>query len=110
MSKTVQGYGELFQGYPDVVGVDGLCDMLGGISKKMAYRLLADGQIRSVKIGRSYKIPKVFVTEYLLEQSTDMGWISSQPCGSVGAADGRPPNADGMLCGENPAMAGAHSS
>ena len=39
--------------------------MLGGISKKLAYRLLADGDILSVRVGRSYKIPKVSVIAYL---------------------------------------------
>ena len=40
--------------------------MLGGISRKLAYRLLADDEIRSVKVGRTYKIPKACVIEYLL--------------------------------------------
>ena len=31
----------LFENYPDVVEVDELCQMLGGISKKLAYQLLA---------------------------------------------------------------------
>ena len=39
--------------------------MLGGISRKLAYRLLADGHIYSVKVGRSYKIPKISVIAYL---------------------------------------------
>ena len=30
----------MFESYPDVVTVDQLCLMLGGISKKLAYRLL----------------------------------------------------------------------
>ena len=30
----------MFEDYPDVVDVDGLCKMLGGISRKLAYRLL----------------------------------------------------------------------
>lgn len=59
----------MFREYPDVVDVDDLCKMLGGISKKLAYRLLADQEIRSVRIGRSYKIPKVYVIEYLTQIS-----------------------------------------
>ena len=59
----------MFREYPDVVDVDDLCKMLGGISKKLAYRLLADKEIRSVRIGRSYKIPKVYVIEYLTQVS-----------------------------------------
>lgn len=49
----------IFENYPDVVEVDDLRKMLGGISKKLAYRLLADQEIRSVRVGRAYKIPKV---------------------------------------------------
>lgn len=57
---------QMFEKYPDVVEVDDLRVMLGGISKKLAYRLLADQEIRSVRVGRSYKIPKICVIEYLM--------------------------------------------
>lgn len=57
---------EMFGKYPDVVAVDELCEMLGGISKKLAYRLLGDQEIKSVRIGREYKIPKPCVIEYLM--------------------------------------------
>ena len=56
----------MFENYPDVVEVDDLRKMLGGISKKLAYRLLSDQEIRSVRVGRAYKIPKICVIEYLL--------------------------------------------
>ena len=59
----------MFESYPDVVDVDGLCKMLGGISRKLAYRLLIDQEIKSVRIGRSYKIPKICVIEYLTQTS-----------------------------------------
>ena len=55
-----------FENYPDVVEVDDLRKMLGGISKKLAYRLLSDQEIRSVRVGRTYKIPKICVIEYLM--------------------------------------------
>lgn len=56
----------MFDQYPDVVEVDDLRKMLGGISKKLAYRLLTEQEIRSVKVGRAYKIPKICVIEYLM--------------------------------------------
>lgn len=56
----------MFENYPDVVEVDDLRKMLGGISKKLAYRLLSDQEIRSVRVGRAYKIPKICVIEYLM--------------------------------------------
>ena len=55
----------MFEGYPDAADVDGLCKMLGGISRKPAYRLLIDQKIKSARIGRSYKIPQICVIEYL---------------------------------------------
>lgn len=56
----------MFENYPDVVEVDDLRKMLGGISKKLAYRLISDQEIRSVRVGRTYKIPKICVIEYLM--------------------------------------------
>lgn len=56
----------MFENYPDVVEVEDLRVMLGGISKKLAYRLLANQEIKSVRVGRTYKIPKVCVIEYLM--------------------------------------------
>lgn len=56
---------DMFAEYPDVVNVEQLCKMLGGISRKLAYRLLASGELRCVRIGRSYRIPKLCVIEYL---------------------------------------------
>lgn len=60
-----KAYRTMFRDYPDVVNVEDLCKMLGGISIKSAYRLLRSGEIKSVIIGKRYRIPKIFVTEYL---------------------------------------------
>lgn len=59
----------MFEKYPDVVEVKELCQMLGGISKKLAYRLLANGDIFSVRVGRTYKVPKVSVIAYMTGKS-----------------------------------------
>lgn len=56
----------IFEEYPDVVEVEDLRQMLGGISRKLAYKLLAENEIRSVRVGRAYKIPKVCVINYLI--------------------------------------------
>ena len=37
-----------------------------GISRKLAYKLLAEKEIQAVKVGRTYKIPKICIIEYLL--------------------------------------------
>lgn len=60
--KTVR----MFSDYPDVVNVKQMCVMLGGIGMKTAYALLQSGEIRHIKIGKSFKIPKVSIIEYLM--------------------------------------------
>lgn len=62
---------EMFAEYPDVVDVEQLRKMLGGISRKLAYRLLASGELRCMRIGRSYRIPKLCVIEYLTGENAD---------------------------------------
>lgn len=59
----------IFDSYPDVVEVEELREMLGGISRKLAYRLLADNEIHSVRIGRCYKIPKACIIDYLIGEN-----------------------------------------
>jgi excisionase family DNA binding protein len=69
--KGKDDYAEkMFESYADVVNVEDLCFMLGGISKKLAYRLLSDGTIKSIRVGRAYKIPKLNVRKYLLQQES----------------------------------------
>ena len=55
----------MFPDYPDVVNVEQLCEMLGGVSSKTVYRLLKSGEIKSLYIGKRYRIPKLYVMEYL---------------------------------------------
>ncbi|WP_438492237.1 helix-turn-helix domain-containing protein [Paenibacillus sp. IHBB 3054] len=60
-----EAYELLFQNYPDVVNIAEMCEMLGGISNKTAYKLLQENTINHFKIGRIYKIPKVNILLYL---------------------------------------------
>ena len=57
----------MFESYPDVVTVNELCEMLD-ISKKLAYRILDSQDIRSVKVGRIYRIPKAAIIEFLTNE------------------------------------------
>ena len=45
--------------------IEQMCEMLGGISTKTGYRLLKDGIIKSFIVGRRYRIPKLYIFEYL---------------------------------------------
>ncbi len=50
--------------FSDVLTVDDLMDFLA-IGRSTAYRLLRSGQIKCIKIGRNYKIPKENVLNYV---------------------------------------------
>ncbi|MEK0314523.1 helix-turn-helix domain-containing protein [Cohnella sp. 56] len=57
----------LFQSMPDVVTVEQMCMMLGGISTKTGRKLLQSGRIAHFRIGRFYRIPKLSIINYLRE-------------------------------------------
>ena len=58
-------YQVMFQDYPDIVNAAQMCEMLGGISIKTGYELLRSGKIKSFQIGRNYRIPKIYILEYI---------------------------------------------
>ena len=58
-------YSRMFANYPDVVDVPQLQSMLGGIGKQSTYKLLKNSAIKSIRIGKIYRIPKVNVISYL---------------------------------------------
>jgi len=60
-------YKTMFANFPDVVNVGEMSEMLN-ISTKTAYKVLKDGKIKHIAIGRTYKIPKVRVIEFLIKQ------------------------------------------
>ena len=64
MNNINENYQVMFTSYPDVVNINQLKDMLG-IGITLAYRLVKSNNIKSLKIGREYKIPKANVISYL---------------------------------------------
>ena len=54
-----------FEEYPDLLNIEQMCEMLGNISKKSGYKLLKEKKIKSIIIARRYKIPKIYILEYL---------------------------------------------
>ncbi|MDR2531386.1 MAG: helix-turn-helix domain-containing protein [Oscillospiraceae bacterium] len=69
-------YRVVFKEYPDILDVKQVSVLLG-VSTKTVYRLLRDGTLDSLKIGREFRIPKVNVMRYakifgspLCEQTT----------------------------------------
>lgn len=55
----------MFKDYPDCVSAIELQKMLG-IKRTKAYELLKSGAIKSIKIGKDYKISKLNIIAYLL--------------------------------------------
>lgn len=66
MGEQDRIYRTMFAGYPDVLTVKQVCEMIGGISEKTAYRLIHSGKVRHIEIGRSIRIPKIFLIDYLI--------------------------------------------
>ncbi len=60
-------YKLMFPEYPDILTVAQLQVMLG-ISRSLAYRLIGDGYIPGVKIGNAFRVPKVNVINYVLAE------------------------------------------
>ena len=65
-SNRPRTYNKLLSGYPEVMNIDQLCEALGGISTRTGYKLLKEGKIKSIKVGREYRIIKTYVTDFLL--------------------------------------------
>lgn len=69
--KLKENYSMMFTSYPDIVSITQMRKMLGGIGVTLAYRLLKQRKIKSLKIGREYKIPKSCIIEYLLNEGAE---------------------------------------
>ena len=68
MADMKETYTLMFTDYPDIVNLIQMRKMLGGISNTLAYRMLREKKIKSKKVGREYKIPKVNVIKYVMTE------------------------------------------
>lgn len=59
-------YTVMFSSYPDIVNRKQMMEMLGGISSSLAYKILRQNKVESIKVGREYKIPKINVISYII--------------------------------------------
>ena len=59
----------MLKDYPDVMDIGQMCEVLG-VSTKTGYKLLKDGKIEFLKIGRAYRIPKAHLLHYLKVATT----------------------------------------
>ena len=60
-------YAKMLKKYPDVLKIEQMCEALGGMSTKTGYKMLREGRIGSVKVGREYRITKVDIIDYLMK-------------------------------------------
>ncbi len=68
MGTIKENYDLMFTTYPDIVNIIQLKEMLG-IGVNLAYKLVRNNTIPSLKVGREYKIPKRNVIYYLTNQN-----------------------------------------
>lgn len=68
MADMKESYTLMFTDYPDIVNLTQMRKMLSGISNSLAYRMLREKKIKSKKVGREYKIPKVNVIKYVMTE------------------------------------------
>ena len=54
----------MFDNLPEVLAIEDLQTALG-IGRSMAYRLVRRGDIRHLRIGRTIKIPRRYLVEYI---------------------------------------------
>ena len=54
----------MLKDYPDVLNIEHLSQILG-VSTKTIYNLLKSGYIECLKVGRAYRIPKVYLIGYI---------------------------------------------
>jgi len=58
-------YSVMFSDYPEIVDVKQLQKMLG-VSRHLVYELISEKKISAVKIGHSFRVPKINVIKYVL--------------------------------------------
>jgi excisionase family DNA binding protein len=57
-------YTTILKDYPEIMSVDETSIVLG-VSTKTVYKMLKNGKIENMKVGRSYRIPKVHLLSFL---------------------------------------------
>lgn len=67
--KDRRTYKALLIDYPDLFTTKDLRKALGDIAEKTALKLLQEGQIKSYRVGRSYRIPKKWVIDFLMSDA-----------------------------------------
>lgn len=82
MTQNHSAYLRMFRAYPDALSLKDLSQMFG-VSTKQASKLIHDGKIAAVKVGREYRIAKINAIRFLLgkdsSQKTCVVNVTSNP-------------------------------
>ena len=82
MTQNHSAYSRMFRTYPDALSLKDLSKMFG-VSTKQASKLIHEGKIDAVKIGREYRVAKVNAIRFLLgkdsSQKTCVVNVTSNP-------------------------------
>lgn len=58
----------MFEQYPDILSVEEACEALR-VGYNAMYELLNSGKVKAYKNGRVWRIPRLSIQTYILEQS-----------------------------------------
>lgn len=82
MTQDHNAYLRMFRAYPDALSLKDLSNIFG-VSTKQVSKLIHDGKIDAVKVGREYRIAKVNAIRFLLgkkgSQKTCVVNVTSNP-------------------------------
>ena len=59
-----EAYKLMLKDYPDVLNIEQMCEILS-VSTKTGYKIIKEGGICCLKVGRAYRIPKAYLFSYL---------------------------------------------
>ena len=62
-------YTKMLKEYPDVLNINQMCEILGGISTKTGYKMLHENVIESIRIGRQFRIAKVTLIDFIVKNN-----------------------------------------
>ena len=76
-------YKLMLKDYPDVMSIEQMCEILS-ISTKTGYRILREGKILSLKVGRAYRIPKAHLFTFVIRllpviSTASASWLRRTP-------------------------------
>lgn len=62
-------YSMMLKEYPDLMDINQMSQALG-VSTKTGYKLIREGKITAMKVGRTYRISKIHLLTYLKVMDT----------------------------------------